>query len=140
MIEENLLTCGPNLCRVKFCWKFESLCDVDMSPSSILTSNSFATFFVKSLVLSFSATSPSYLFDLFNSFQATTAIILRIGVGRDSLMLMCNWNNSLIVTNNVFSKIAETGNKLSLQIRAKKSRDVFKSHLKTRYLKMAYDL
>ena len=84
-------------------------------------------------------TSPSYLTDLFETYQPTTTINLRVGVGRDEYMLVHNSNRNADSRKNIFTKMTETWNNLSLTLRSIESRNAFKSNLKTHYFKLAYD-
>ena len=53
-------------------------------------------------------TSPSYLTDLFETYQPTTTSNLRVGVGRDEYMLVHNSNHNADSQKNIFTKMTET--------------------------------
>ena len=84
-------------------------------------------------------TSPSYLTDLFETYQPTTTINLRFGVGRDEYILVHNSNHNADSRKNIFTKMTKTWNNLPLTLRSTESRNAFKSNLKTHYFKLAYD-
>ena len=81
----------------------------------------------------------SYLTDLFETYQPTTTINLRVGVGRDEYMLVHNSNHNADTRQSIFTKMTETWNNLPLTLRSIESRNAFKSNLKTHYFKLAYN-
>ena len=52
--------------------------------------------------------SPAYLTGLFVTFQPTTTINLRVGVGRDEYMLVHNSNHNADSQKSIFTKMTET--------------------------------
>ena len=83
--------------------------------------------------------SPFYLTDLFETYQPTTTINRRVGVGRVEYMLVHNSNHNADSRKIIFTQMTETCNNLPLAIRSIESRNAFKSNLKTHYFKLAYD-
>ena len=63
-------------------------------------------------------TSPSYLTDLFETYQPTTTINLRVGVGWDEYMLVHNSNHNADLQKNISTKMTETWNYLPLTLRS----------------------
>ena len=80
--------------------------------------------------------SPEYLSDGFEMFRPTTSINLRIGQGRDNLML--KYTSMKFENKSLFSKLAFYWNRLPYAIRIIQSIDSFKSKLKTYLFKEAY--
>ena len=83
--------------------------------------------------------SPSSLTNLFETYQPTTTINLRVGVGWDEFMLVHNSNRNADSRKSTFTKMTKTWNNLPLTLHSIESQNVFKSNLKTHYFKLAYD-
>ena len=82
-------------------------------------------------------TAPIYLSNSFNLYQPTTTQNLRIGSGRDMLMLV--YKNSVHnQLNNNLSKLTQTWNSLPYEICSISAYAVFKKNLKTYYFREAY--
>ena len=80
---------------------------------------------------------PSYLTTSFHTYTPTTGYQLRIGPGRDLLMLQsCDYNT---VTKNNYSKLVQTWNALPYSIRFESTQTVFKNKLKTHFFQQAFD-
>ena len=78
-----------------------------------------------------------YLSNSFNLYQPTTTQNLRIGSGRDMLMLV--YKNSVHnQLNNNLSKLTQTWNSLAYEIRSISAYAVFKKNLKIYYFREAY--
>ena len=76
---------------------------------------------------------PHYFNDIYDMYSPTTAMSLRPGRGRDTLMLtVCN-DRSLL-----FSKLTSEWNSLSLELRSTNTIDLFKRKLKTFYFRQAF--
>ena len=59
---------------------------------------------------------PPYLTDLFETYQPTTTINLRVGVGRDEYTLVHNSNHNADSQKSIFIKMTETWNNLPLTL------------------------
>ena len=83
---------------------------------------------------------PTYLTDMFQSLSSTTSLNLRVGCGRDKLML----ETKLFCRNQpricILQKICATWNKLPYTVCMEESFETFKQQLKTRLFKLAFNV
>ena len=79
---------------------------------------------------------PDYLQELYEDYQPTTDITMRLGIGRDISMFKY-WDRS-VNSKLFFCKLITNWNSLPFEIRTSETLSIFKTKLKTYYFKIAF--